>query len=207
MWRRSYWNTDLRYWQDSEWDDKSASEWVLWSAVPSRIAACIHNISWREQQAGDKDLENARSEFAAWCLERLKTRKKRPNSNEPSEVPEGHAPDLVEPDPNWRECLIRAVRELRVNPGGTGHQILHHVCQHDPDEQVRDAAQIAYAEMRAGWGSAKRISPRTLLLRAFSWIRQGHLLSLGIDPDPVGVQRTRDEERRRTTEPEPDMGV
>lgn len=199
--------TDLRYWHDTERDGTQQPPWLAWSRIPMNIVACIHNYSGREQESGDRDLEAARSEFASWCLERLKTRKRRPGAGEPSSVPDGYAPELVEPNPVWRECFIRAARELRVNPGGKGHQILHHVLQHDPDNQVKEAARVAYAEMRAGWGSAKRVSPRTLLLRAFAWIRQGHLLSLGIEPDPVGVQRTRDEERRRTTEPEPDTGV
>lgn len=199
--------TDLRFWHDAERDGKEPPAWLAWSIIPTNIVAGVHNYAGREQDKGDRDLEVARNEFAAWCLERLKTRKRRPKAGEPRPAPEGYAPELIEPDANWRECLIRAARELRVNPGGTGHQILHHVCQNDPDDQVKEAARIAYAETRAGWGSAKRISPRTLLLRAFAWIRQGHLLSLGIDPDPVGVQRTRDEERRRTTEPDPETGV
>ncbi len=199
--------TDLRFWHDAERDGKEPPAWLAWSMIPTNIVAAVHNYAGREQERGDPDLEAARAGFAAFCLERLKTRKRRASAGDARSVPEGHAPELVEPDPNWRECLIRAARELRVNPAGTGHHILHHACQNDPDEQVKEAARIAYAEMRGGWGSAKRISPRTLLLRAFAWVRQGHLLSLGVTPDPVGVQRTRDEERRRTTEPEPEPGV
>lgn len=198
---------DLRYWHHPERDGLDPPAWLDWSIIPSNIVAAIHNYSRREQDQGDPELLDARTEFAAFCLDRLKTAKRRPRSDDQGSREDGHSPELVEPDPNWRECMIRAARELRVNPGGKGHQILHHVCRDDPDEQVREAARVAYNEMRAGWGSARRISPRTLLLRAFAWVRQGHLLSLGLTPDPVGVQRTRDEERRRTTEPEETFGV
>lgn len=199
--------TDLRYWHHPERDGPDPPSWLDWSIISSNIVAAVHNYSRREQEAGDPELLHARTEFAAFCLDRLKTAKRRRGSDAPRSSEDGHAPELVEPDPNWRECMIRAARDLRVNPRGKGHQILHHVCQNDPDEGVRQAARAAYNEMRAGWGSARRISPRTLLLRAFAWIRQGHLLSLGLEPDPVGVQRTRDEERRRTTEPDETFGV
>lgn len=198
--------TDLRFWWEQDRDGPEQPAWLHWSIVPMNVAAAIHNYSGREQRH-DPDLENARSDFASFCLSRLKSAKRRATSTNRGDAESEEVRSLVEPDPNWRECLIRAVRELRVNPGGKGHNILHHVSQHDPDDGVRKAAKLAYAEMRRGWGSDRKVSPRTMLLAAFWWLRQGHLLSLDIEPDRNGAQRTRDQERRRTTEPEPDDGL
>lgn len=198
---------DLRFWCEQERDGKEQPAWLAWSVVPMNIAAAIHNCSGREQKH-DADLESARTEFAEFCLEKLKTSKRRrDDQSQDSAADPVVASALVEPDPNWRECLVRAVRELRVNPAGKGHHILHHASQHDPDDRVKEAAKVAYAELRRGWSASRKVSPRTMLLAAFWWLRQAHLLSLDIDVDADGAQRTRDQERRRTTEPEVDPGV
>lgn len=194
---------DLRVMYDPRRDGPERPAWVGWSEVPMNIFAAIHNRAGAEQAAGDPELLDVRTEFARFCLERLKPAKVRGASANPDKLD----PQPVEVDPNWREALVRAVRALRVNPDGKGHQVLFHVYQHDNDQGVREIAKNAYEEMRAGWTDTKRVSPRTLLLRAFGCLRQGHLLSLGVELDQAGVQRTLDEERRWTTEPEEDSRV
>ncbi|MBL9141805.1 MAG: hypothetical protein JNK53_08060 [Phycisphaerae bacterium] len=192
---------DLRYWPDAEHDPPGSTDWASWSIVPMNVAAAIHNLAAKDESE-DPTLESVRVAFAEFCLERLKPIKtdslaRRSNAGEPSASGTG----LVEPRACWRECLIRAVRELRVNPKGKGHHTLNHVRQHDPDEHVRKAAAEAYTELRQRSAADLRRSPRSMLLAAFWWLRQAHLLGLGIAPDSAGAQRTRNYERRRTTEP------
>lgn len=194
---------DLRVMYDLRRDGPARPAWVGWSEVPMNIFAAIHNRAGAEQAAGDPELLDVRTEFARFCLERLKPAKARGTPANPDKLD----PHPVEADPIWREAFVRAVRALRVNPDGKGQRVLFHVYHNDSDLEVRESAKTTYEEMRARWTDAKRVSPRTLLLRAFGCLRQGHLLSLGVKLDQAGVQRTLDEERRWTTEPEEDSRV
>ncbi len=180
---------DLRYWPTNKADDPPAP----WEMIPRSLMNLLHHYLGREQ-AGDPQLDKYRTEFALYCLERLKTRESR---DTPSEV------GPVEGDAAWREGFIQAARALRVNPKGKGHHVLNRISKHDPDEAVRELAAKAYAELRHQPSLPKGYSPRRAVFDAFWWLRQAHLTSLGhgdsIDQD--GASQTREEEARRTTEP------
>ena len=109
---------------------------------------------------------------------------------------------MVEPNADWRHCYVRAVRELRVNPGKRGHHTLHWSSQHDPSPAVREAARVAYHEISSYVKLEEGRSPRSAIFAAYWWLRQAHLLALGIQPDADGAQRTRIKELRRTKEAE-----
>jgi hypothetical protein len=144
------------------------------------------------EQAGDPELNEYRTEFALFCLERLKSRRNREGVQESTQVEE---------DPVWREGFIQAARALRVNPKGKGHHILHRAATNDPDDAVRDLAKEAYAELRHQPSLPKGFSPRRAVFDAFWWLRQAHVASLGETVDQQGASQTREEEARRTTTP------
>jgi len=181
---------DLRYWDEP---GNAAQPPKPWSVVPEQIAAVFHSLSNEEQR--DPPLAELREQLARFALDRLKTRDGVP-ADKPAFVDE----DLIEDRPVWRECYIRAVRELRCNPRGKGHHVLHWVSQHDPQPEVREIAKTVGREVRHDATLAPGISPRVPLFAAFWWLRQAHLLSLGVtDIDASGAQRTRAKEVRRTS--------
>jgi hypothetical protein len=139
----------------------------------------------RFEQANDKQLCALRTELARFCLERCQTNKRDTGPNEPDAI--------------WRVAALRAVAELGVNPDGKGHQVLHHVQIHDGDADVRTAATAAYPKLREARPLPAGMSPRRAILHALWWLRQAHLLSLGVAIDTDGAQRTRAEEARITT--------
>jgi hypothetical protein len=89
-----------------------------------------------------------------------------------------------EPDPIWRYAYVRAIADLGVDTDGKGHylhSILDEVAQHDPETNVRKAAQkasIKLQKLRDGWDKDNHTKH---LCHAFWWIRQAHLLSLGVE--------------------------
>lgn len=173
--------TDLRYWDEVHLE-QTPKPWV---SLPSLLAGIVHAFSHAEE-AKDSELRRLREDFAEFCLDRLKTRDKK----------------LLEPSVAWRECCVRAFRELRVNPRGTGHHVLHRASLEDPDDDVRAAAATAYQETRQGVLLPPGSSPRRAIFAAYWWLRQAHLLALGSTVDPQGAQRTRQKEIRRTKEAE-----
>ncbi|MCK4872592.1 MAG: hypothetical protein KAS72_07690 [Phycisphaerales bacterium] len=182
----------------SYWNTESSSPPTPWDYIPTSLVSMLHTYAKREQE-GDPDLVGVRTEFARFCLDRLRTRK-RPMNKEG--VEDDASPSFVEPNPIWRGCFIRALRELHINPSGKGHHVLHWLSGNDPDEGVSSIAKKVYADLRHGPSLPKGLSPRRTLLNAFWWLSQAHLLALGIEVDPDGAQRTREEEARRTTESE-----
>ncbi len=93
--------------------------------------------------------------------------------------------------------MIRALQDLRSNPGGTGHHVLHWSAGHDPDERIRKAAASCEQWLRHQRTLPERLSPRRLVLWAFWWLKQAHALELGVPVDPAGAQRTRRKENER----------
>lgn len=183
---------DLRYWGTSKPDDPPAP----WERFPRSLMNLLHHHMGNEQE-NDAELDGLRTQFASFCLDRLKTRQRRM-------IPPISDDDLVESDPAWREGFIQAARSLHVNPGGKGHRILHWTKEHDPDEAVRGLAAKAYTELRHQPRLPKGLSPRRSVFDAFWWLRQAHLSSLGEPIDEAGASRTREQEARRTTEAESD---
>jgi len=175
--------SDLRYWNEPGLDHAP-----IWSWVPSVSAGVVHAYSAKDEER-DPRLETLRRKFSAFCLERLKTAE----SGKP-----------VEPSPVWRQGYIRAVRDLRVNPRGTGHRILHHARKNDPDPSVREAAEEAYRELRHGEDLPENRSPRRAILGALWWLRRAHFIDLCSEDalDPRGALRTRHREGRRTSDKE-----
>lgn len=180
---------DLRYWTTQKPDDPPAP----WEVFPRSLMMMLHHNMGREQ-AADPQLDALRSEFAQFCLGRLKSRESDAQSDLVT------AGGLVEPDPSWREGFVQAVRALRVNPKGRGHHVLNWTRQHDPDPSVREVAAEAYAELRHQPCLPQGMSPRRAVFDALWWLRRAHLASLGEIIDRDGANRTREEEARRTTE-------
>ncbi|HVY61327.1 MAG TPA: hypothetical protein VHF22_06720 [Planctomycetota bacterium] len=179
---------DLRYWSE-DLLERSDPLPQPWSWVAERFGGAIHTFS-RYEEPRDLGLTRVREAFAEFCLERLKSETGKP----------GMPP--VEESPIWRQCLVQAIRELRVNPRGRGHHVLHFCEANDPDEEVRKDARIAYDEMRRGVTLPPGSSPRRALFAAFWWLRQAHVLTVDpdVDIDERGAQRTRQKETRRTKE-------
>ena len=112
--------------------------------------------------------------------------------------------DFVESRPAWRACYVQALAALRVNPGGRGHRTLFWLLNNDPDEIVKELAKKAHKRVRHLDRGKPNLdegaSPRRPLFEAFWWLRQAHLITLGIEIDEKGAQRTRQSELRRTRE-------
>lgn len=194
---------DLRDW--AEFDHDPVPE--PWVAIPALLKTYFHAAVTAEQ-ANDTDLDELRGQFARFCLERLKSKKAnkrdRGDSTAPEAIesartsqPESVGVQLNEPSPIWRYCMIRALQELRSNPGGTGHHVLHWSAGHDPDERIRKAAASCEQWLRHQRTLPERLSPRRIVLLAFWWLKQAHALELGVSIDPAGAQRTRRKENER----------
>lgn len=187
---------DLRFWHERGLDPVPTP----WSHLPEMMAVVVHSFAAREQ-VEDPDLEALRTNFSAFCLERLVDSKqaKRELAAEPRPRTDE---DLVERVPAWRYCMIRAVADLRANPEGRGHRTLHWSSTNDPHPEVCDAARQAYHTIRHARGLPERVSPRRAVMSALWWLRQAHLLGLGIEPDHDLAQRTREKELTRVKEAE-----
>ena len=144
-----------------------------------------------------------RGELAGFCLERLADRLKKAEREAAAQtnLPRTNE-QMIEPSEWWRYCFVRAVSALGINPEGKGHRVLSIASEIDPDPRVRDAANQCYQQMRRGVKLPEGVSPRRAIMSALWWIRQAHLLGLGIQPDPDGAQRTRVKELARTRETE-----
>jgi len=192
--------SDLRYWDEP--GENLAPPPRPWSDLVAWPINLFHAYAAREETA-DPDLQRLRGEFANFCLDRLTDRwdkaerKEAIRSNRPRTDT-----DMLERDPHWRYCLIRAVVSLGINPEGKGHRVLRVSADLDPDAHVRDAANQAYEQLRRGLGLPDGVSPRRAVMTALWWLRQAHLLGLGIQPDPDGAQRTRAKDVTRTRDAE-----
>lgn len=183
---------DLRYWGVGKADDPPRP----WEIIPRSLMNMLHSNMGRAIQH-DPGLENLRTEFAEFCLSRLKSKDPRRTKGQLSQ-----AATLTESNPVWREGWIQAARALRVNPKGDGHNILHWVANNDPDEGVREVAREAYEDLRHQPHLHRGYSPRRSVFDAFWWLRQAHLASLNVSIDREGADHTREEEARRTTQAE-----
>ena len=182
---------DVSYWERGEVDSDVPAPW---NQLPEAIVGVFHAGASQEQEK-DADLSRMRTELCRFCLERLK-------STEPGGPPK-------EPNPDWRLAYIWAARELRMNPDGSGHRVLHYVAEKDPDAEVARFAREVYDEMRHRPSLPDGMSPRRAISNALIWLFQAHYLTLAPDDQPLdtrGVQRTRDTIARRTAEPRKHSG-
>lgn len=167
------------------WSEPPLEPVPEWSWIPSVAAGILHAHAAGEEDA-DPRLEDLRRDFSAFCLERLKS---------------GKEGGPLEPSAVWRYGYIRAARDLRINPRGRGHHILHHARQNDPDAKVRVAADEAYSEMRHDDKLPENRSPRRAILGALWWLKRAHFIDLKGEAalDERGALRTRNREGRKTS--------
>ena len=187
--------SDLRYWNEGGSGDRVDEPW---SKIPTWIASTLYADNLRDKVVEDPKLLRLREEFAVYCLKRLKT--KDGTREAPRQPVALKNEDLMEPGVWWRRCYVKAVRELRVNPRGKSHHVLHWSAQHDPDDMVRSFAKEAYQSMRHQEALTDEMSPRRPLMAAFWWLRQAHRLELNLPVDREGAQQTRTKELRRIKE-------
>lgn len=191
---------DLRYWDER--DEKLEPPPRPWSDLVGLPINLFHAYAAREE-AADPGLDRLRGEFTNFCLDRLTDRWSKAERKEALRVGRTRTDqDMLERDPRWRYCLVRAVASLGINPEGKGHRVLRVSADLDPDALVREAANQAYEQLRRGAGLPEGVSARRAIMTAFWWLRQAHLLGLGIQPDPDGAQRTRAKEVTRTRDAE-----
>ena len=187
---------DLRTWSEHNSTDNPPS---IYSRVANWIEVAMYPQNLQTELEKDPYLQGLREEFAKFCLGRLRTRGKNKDSRYT------HT-DFVEPRPVWRGCYIQALKVLRVNPGGRAHRTLFWMSHHDPDAGVREYARRAHSQVRHLDGKKSNLdegaSPRRPLFEAFWWLRQAHLLTLGVEVDQAGAMRTRRTELHRTREKE-----
>ena len=187
---------DLRTWAEIDSTDNPpptysrVSNWI-------EVAMYPQNLKNELNQDPHLHLQDLREEFAMFCLERLKTKPMEKKANYTDE-------DFVEPRPEWRQCYVQALKALRVNPGGRAHRTLFWLLNNDPDKQVRELSKKAHKQVRHLDRDKPNldvgVSPRRPLFEAFWWLRQAHLLTLGITIDHPGAMRTRRRELHRTRE-------
>ncbi len=185
--------SDLRAWPEFEKEPPPdpyayVARWIAIGMYPEHL---------QEELEHDPHLQGLREEFAKFCLGRLRTKEKNKSAAYTDE-------DFVEPRPTWRWCYVQALAALRVNPGGRGHRTLFWLLNNDPDETVRELAKKAHKRVRHLDRDKPNLdegaSPRRPLFEAFWWLRQAHLITLGVEIDQAGAMRTRRRELHRTRE-------
>ena len=185
---------DLRTWREHDSKDNPPP---TYSRVANWIEVAMYSQNLRAELQKDPDLQNLREEFAKFCLSRLRTKTKGKDSDYTDE-------DFVEPRRVWRGCYVQALAALRVNPGGRAHRTLFWLLNNDPDEEIREYARRAHKQVRHLDRKKSNLdegaSPRRPLFEAFWWLRQAHLMTLGIEIDRPGAMRTRRRELHRTRE-------
>ncbi len=188
--------SDLRSWSEHGLDDPPHP----FSLIPMWIATAMYPQNLKRELKRNPDLRDLREKFADFCLGRLRSKK----TGKPGTGVKGRDEGFVEERPAWRQCYVQALSALRVNPGGRAHRTLFWLANHDPDETVRAFARKVHKEVRHLDRAKSNLdvgaSPRRPLFEAFWWLRQAHLLSLGIEIDEAGAQRTLRKELHRTRE-------
>ena len=195
---------DLRAWPESGLDAPPHP----FCLIPTWIATAMYPQNLRGELQRDPDLLDLREMFAEFCLERLKskkTRKSGANRAVRSKAGTEKRDDgFVEDRPVWRRCYIQALSALRVNPGGRAHRTLFWLANNDSDETVRKFARKAHKQVRHLDRTKSNLdvgaSSRRPMFEAFWWLRQAHLLTLGIEIDEEGARRTHRKELHRTRE-------
>ncbi|MCG9126011.1 hypothetical protein JT359_00280 [Candidatus Poribacteria bacterium] len=186
--------SDLRTWKELDSKDNPPP---IYSRVSNWIEVAMYPHNLKNEIERDPYLQELREEFGKFCLGRLRTKER-------NDTKEYNNEDFVEPRPAWRQCYVQALKALRVNPGGRGHKALFWLLNNDPDETVREKAKNAHRQVRHldrdKPNLDKGASPRRPLFEAFWWLRQAHLLTLGIPIDADGAMRTRRTELHRTRE-------
>ena len=186
--------SDLRTWKELDSKDNPPP---IYSRVSNWIEVAMYPQNLKNEIERDPYLQELREEFAKFCLGRLRTKEKNENR-------EYKNADFVESRPAWRQCYVQALKALRVNPGGRGNKTLFWLLNNDPDETVRDLAKKAHRQVRHldrdKSNLDKGASPRRPLFEAYWWLRQAHLITLGIEIDHDGAMRTRRKELHRTRE-------
>ena len=186
--------SDLRTW--SEHDSKENPP-QPYARVPNWIEVAMYPQNLKSELYKDPYLQDLREEFAKFCLGRLRTKEKNKSTAYTDE-------DFVEQRPAWRQCYVQALAALRVNPGGRGHRTLFWLLNNDPDETVKELAKKAHKRVRHLDRDKPNLdegaSPRRPLFEAFWWLRQAHLITLGVEIDQAGAMRTRRRELHRTRE-------
>ncbi len=190
--------SDLRPWPDADREPPPHP----YSRIPTWIGIAMYPQHLRDELRRDPHLKGLREAFAKFCLERLKTRR---TDAEPTRQTDHPADErFVEPRRAWRQCYVQALAALRVNPGGRAHRTLFWLSRNDPDETIRTLARRAHGRIRHlspdRPNRNRGASPRRALFEAFWWLRQAHLLTLGIEIDQAGAMRTRRTELHRTRE-------
>ena len=190
--------SDLRPWPEADREPPPHP----FSQIPMWIATAMYPQNLRDELKRDPHLQELREAFAKFCLDRLKTSKiRRPQDGNGSDCADER---FIEPRRTWRRCYVQAVAALRVNPGGRAHRTLFWLSRNDPDETVRALAKRAHGQIRHLSRNRPNLdlgaSPRRPLFEAFWWLRQAHLLALGIEIDEAGAMRTRRTELHRTRE-------
>jgi hypothetical protein len=184
--------SDLRPWPD---DPDREPPPHPYSNIPMWIEISMYPQNLKNELERDRRLQALREEFAKFCMARLKT--KESGIHKRNE-------DFVEPRPVWRGCYVQALTALRVNPGGRAHKTLFWTANNDPGETVRGLAKRAHRQIRRLDRGKPNLdvgaSPRRPLFQAFWWLRQAHLLTLGIKIDKSGAQRTLRKDLHRTRE-------
>lgn len=187
---------DLRTWREHDSIDNPPP---IYSRVPNWIEVAMYPQNLQSEIQKDPSLWGLREEFAKFCLGRLRTKRKPKDSRYTNN-------DFVEPRPVWRGCYVQALKVLGVNPGGRAHRTLFWLLNNDPDRGVREYAKRVHRQVRHldrnKPNLEKGASPRRPLFEAFWWLRQAHLIALGIEVDQAGAMRTRRKELHRTRERE-----
>ena len=170
-----------------------------YSQIPLWIGMSMYPQHLQDELKRDPHLKGLREEFAKFCLGRLRTKVKNKDSEYTNE-------DFVEPRPVWRGCYVQALKVLGANPGGRAHRTLFWLLNNDPDAGVREYARRVHRQVRHLDRKKPNLeagaSPRRPLFEAFWWLRQAHLVTLGVKVDQPGAMRTRRKELHRTRERE-----
>lgn len=172
-----------------------AKELGGWSLIPNYLVGAIHLHAERHSE-NELTLRKTREALAEFCLRRIGQRKGERTPEKMAVVD-----TLVEPEPHWRACYLYAVKSLRVNPQGKGHEAVYWAKDYDPDPMVREIAREVYPRIKHYREIPDGSSPRRPLITAIWWLLQAHRAALGLHVDEESIQATLSALVRRTTAP------
>jgi hypothetical protein len=154
----------------------------------SNLVSEISRFFDAEDQDKLKQLRQDMAKGLADLLKQIDAKKRKPDRvhhYSAEEIKrEGFDLTFNEPDATWRYAYVRAIADLGVNPTGDGkyiHSILYKFAEIDPSKDVREKEKEtadALKNLRSGWDDKN--NHKQHLYQAFWWIRQAHMISLGL---------------------------
>jgi hypothetical protein len=159
------------------------------AAIPARIVVNLR----QDEDEDEEPVRKLRQDMANGLIDMLKPLSKGKLSEDRQnhfsrevQSREGFDISLVEPDPNQRYYMLRAIADLGVSTDGAGHYFfaaLEKISRNDPSPKVCDMAKKVITRLDSLHGGWAPGSHERRVLLALWWLRLAHALCLSIPID------------------------